>query len=89
MTTAELLEQRGKQYGSFKKQAEAIGRILNALRNLRHQDGNRPDYIEKEDIENFFLAFKLCRMQTCDDVDTLDDLVGYATLIKEKRFGNE
>ena len=89
MTTNELLKERGQQYGSFKKQAEAIGRILNALRNLRHQDGTRPNYIEKEDTENFFLALKLCRMQTSDDVDTLDDLIGYATLIKENRFGTE
>ncbi|RLE46598.1 hypothetical protein DRJ25_03970 [Candidatus Woesearchaeota archaeon] len=89
MTTAELLEQRGKQYGSLKRQVEEITRIVNALRELRYQHDIKPTFVEEEDIENFFLAFKLCRMQTCDDVDTLDDLVGYATLIKEKRFGNE
>ena len=89
MTTNELLEQRGKQYGSFKRQVEEITRIVNALRELRHQHGIKPLFIEEEDTENFFLALKLCRMQTSDDVDTLDDLVGYATLIKEGRFGNE
>ena len=87
MNTEKLLEERGKQYGSFKIQAMAIASIMSELRDVKHQYGEKPEYISLSDVENFFLVLKLVRMQTATDRDSLDDLIGYATLIRDRRFG--
>ena len=87
-STDELLRERGKQYGSFSKQVETIRSIMNSLWDIRYQGEFRPPSIDEEDIENFFIVLKLVRMQTSDDRDSIDDLIGYATLIRDKRYGS-
>jgi len=86
--SSEILEERGGQYGSFSKQVASIKVIMNALKDLRNQEGDVSCFIEHEDVEMFFLALKLCRMQTDkDNFDTYQDLVNYTVLVCEKRVG--
>ena len=88
-TTEELLQDRGRQYGSFKKQVVAIANIMNNLRDIRNQDKDRVSAFINKDIENMFLVLKLVRLQTANDIDSIDDLIGYATLIKRNMIQRE
>ncbi len=89
MKTEELLEERGRQYGSFEIQVGVITEIMKQLQFIRDQEPNESVAIIEEDIETFFLVLKLVRMQTSSDRDSLDDLIGYATLIRDKRYPNQ
>jgi len=87
MSTKKLLSERGAQYGEFKINVKAIKDICNTLKTIREEfNGSKLLFLCDEDIENFFLVLKLVRMQTSSDKDSLDDLIGYATLIRDKRF---
>ena len=86
MSVEKILEQRKEQYGKFDNQVGAITTIMNTLRNLRFEkNGKKNEWIAAEDVENFFLVLKLCRMQTSADEDSIRDLIGYAKLIEERR----
>ena len=76
-----ILEQRKEQYGSYTSFVTDMRNILNIL-TTRKEGG---DIYDERDVENFFLVLKLLRMQTAKDLDSLTDLVGYATLAKERR----
>jgi hypothetical protein len=77
----ELLEERGKQYGSYEMFSSRMTFIMNTLKVHR---GEEPE-ITNEDVDNFFLVLKLLRLQTATDDDSLIDLSAYAKLIRECR----
>jgi len=81
-TVENLLEDRGKQYGSFDTFISNMQHIMNTLEAHRGSETE----LDKETIENFFIVLKQLRMQTETDLDSLDDLQGYAKLIKERRL---
>ena len=78
-----ILKQRGSQYGDYADFVDNMTEIMNIL--------DRPvgltDIMKYrvEDIENFFFVLKLLRLQTAKDLDSITDLIGYATLSKERR----
>jgi hypothetical protein len=77
----ELLEERGKQYGSYKMFNSRMAFIMNTLKIHR---GEEPE-ITNEDVDNFFLVLKMLRLQTATDDDSIKDLKAYAKLIRERR----
>ena len=80
-TADDILEDRGKQYGSFNIFVNNMVTIMNVL---KRQHGELTG-IEHKDIDNFFLTLKLLRLQTATDEDSLIDLENYAKLIRKRR----
>ncbi len=80
----QIIQDRDRQYGSYRKNVEAITSILNVLRDLQEPKGDA--YCSPEDVENFFLVLKLVRLQRATDEDSLIDLQNYARLARERRF---
>ena len=78
-----VLNQRREQYGDYTEFVNNMTEIMNIL----DRPVSQTDIMKyrAEDIENFFLVLKLLRMQTADDLDSITDLIGYATLAKERR----
>jgi UDP-N-acetylglucosamine enolpyruvyl transferase len=76
-----ILKQRKSQYGDYNTFVTDMRNILNIL-TTRKEGG---DIYDEEDVENFFFVLKLLRMQTADGLDSITDLIGYATLAKERR----
>jgi hypothetical protein len=85
MSPEEILKERGKAYGEFGDFKTAMTVILNELRELRGKKHNyRSMFIENQDVENFFLVLKLCRLNVNRGIDDAIDLSNYAELIRKE-----
>ena len=83
-TSDDILEDRGKHYGSFNQFVDNMVTVMNVL---KRQHGDEKGIVHK-DIDNFFLTLKLLRLQTAKDDDSLIDLENYAKLIRRRRNGD-
>ena len=82
-----ILAERGAKYGSYKAQAKCVGDIILATQEVAKANGKQQTAEQIGSIA--YLAIKIARYANGETGDTLDDLEGYARLIKEMEQENE
>jgi len=80
-----ILNERGEQYGDFSDQSRIAQRLKEVVRGAKSWE-RMPDY-QKEGVE--MILHKVSRMVNGDhlNLDTVDDIIGYARLISDRHRG--